>query len=81
MTRARARRATSRSRRSQGTIDGRQGQICLLQRGIAEAGGQELDYRIVPGSGSDGLAGLTGTIELTVDDRGHHVRLRYRVDS
>lgn len=65
----------------EGTIDGRAGTICFLQRGIASGGGQDLDYRVVPGTGTDELEGLTGTVELTIDDTGHHVRLRYQRDA
>jgi hypothetical protein len=40
-------------------------------------GGQELRYDVVPGSGTGDLAGLTGTLALTVDEAGHTYALTY----
>ena len=35
-------------------------------------GEQELRYDVVPGSGTGDLAGLTGSLELTIEDDGTH---------
>ena len=34
--------------------------------------GQELRYDVVPGSGTGDLVGLTGSLELTIEDDGTH---------
>lgn len=62
-----------------GSIDGRQGSVMLQQFGSMTGGGQVLYYEVVPGSGTDELAGVTGIVDLTVDpDGSHHVVLRYQ---
>ncbi|MEV7216985.1 DUF3224 domain-containing protein [Kitasatospora cineracea] len=49
-----------------GSIDGRPGSFVLEQRGtFAEDGTIHCTFTVVPGSGTEGLAGLTGTGEYT----------------
>ncbi|WP_040162839.1 DUF3224 domain-containing protein [Microbacterium gorillae] len=61
-----------------GSIDGRAGTFALSQQGTMTATGQTLAYAVVPGSGTGELTGLTGTVELTVDeDDTHRVVLHY----
>lgn len=55
-----------------GRLDGREGGFALQQFGTMHAGAQELRYEVVPGSGTGGLAGITGTLRLAVDDDGTH---------
>jgi Protein of unknown function (DUF3224) len=44
------------------------------------AGSQTLHYEIVPGSGRNELAGVTGSLHLTVEDDGtHRYDLEYEV--
>lgn len=63
----------------EGSIDGREGTIALQQFGTMTGGNSELRYEVVPGSGTGELAGISGVVELRVDETGqHHVRLRYR---
>ncbi|OYO08180.1 hypothetical protein CGZ98_16655 [Enemella evansiae] len=63
----------------EGSIDGREGSIAFQQFGKMSGGNSELRYEIVPGSGTAELSGITGVVELEVDQQGqHHVRLRYR---
>jgi hypothetical protein len=38
---------------------------------------QELRYDVVPGSGTGELAGIDGTLALTIDGRGHTYELSY----
>ena len=59
-----------------GTLGGRSGGFVLHQAGRMAAGTQELDYRVVPGSGTGELAGIDGTLHLTVTDGVH----RYVLD-
>ena len=60
-----------------GRLDGRQGGFALQQLGLMHAGSQSLHYEVVPGSGSGGLGGISGTLHLTIDPDGTH---RYSLD-
>jgi Protein of unknown function (DUF3224) len=60
-----------------GSVHGRAGSFALQQLGVMHDGDQRLDYLVVPGSGSRELAGITGTLALTIDDRGHSYTLTY----
>jgi hypothetical protein len=62
-----------------GTLHGRSGTLAFQQLGVLHGGAQELRYDVVPGSGTGDLAGITGTLALTVDDAGHHYALTYTV--
>jgi hypothetical protein len=60
-----------------GRLGEREGGFALQQFATMEAGEQNLYYEVVPGSGRDGLAGITGTMHLTVEEDGTH---RYVLD-
>ena len=60
-----------------GQLGDRQGGFALQQLGSMHAGSQELRYQVVPGSGSDELAGITGTLQLDIDEDGTH---RYELE-
>lgn len=61
-----------------GTVDGRPGSFVLQQLGTMCGESRSLHYVVVDGSGTEELAGITGTVSLVVDDEGtHHVELRY----
>lgn len=60
-----------------GQLAGRSGSFALQQLATMHAGTQNLRYQVVPGSGRDGLAGITGTLHLTIDSDGTH---RYELD-
>jgi hypothetical protein len=61
----------------EGTLHGRTGSLAFQQLGVMQSGGQELRYDVVPGSGTGDLAGITGTLALTIDDSGHSYALTY----
>ena len=63
----------------EGAVDGRRGTFQLQQLGVAADGGQRLDYLLVPGSGTGDLAGITGSVELTVEEGRHCVELTYEL--
>ena len=55
----------------EGTVDGRRGTLALQQLGAMDEGEPTLHYVIAPGSGTDELAGLTGSLTVgTVHDDG-----------
>jgi hypothetical protein len=63
-----------------GTLDGRTGGFAFQQYATMHRGEQRLTYEIAPGSGHGELAGISGALELTVDDDGtHHYRLDYEL--
>ena len=63
----------------EGTLRGRSGSLAFQQLGVMAAGTQELRYEVVPGSGTGELSGISGSLALTVDDRGHTYELTYRL--
>jgi hypothetical protein len=63
-----------------GRLGERTGSLALQQFGTMHDGTQTLHYEVVPGSGSGGLAGITGTLSLTIDaDGSHHYVLEYQL--
>ena len=60
-----------------GRLGDRHGSFALQQFGTMRAGSQTLQYEIVPGSGQDGLEGITGSLRLTIEDDGTH---RYELE-
>lgn len=63
-----------------GSISGRAGTLALQQFGRMYQDGTDLRYEIVPGSGTDELSGIAGTLTLTVVDGQHTVELEYSQD-
>lgn len=64
-----------------GTLGGREGTFVLHHWGIAEPGvAPRTAGHVVPGSGTGGLAGLSGTMEIQVDADGRHtMTLEYEI--
>ena len=60
-----------------GTLDGRRGSFALVHRGLMSGGKQELVITIVPDTGSGELAGITGTLAITIVDGKHYYELAY----
>lgn len=61
-----------------GTLHGREGTFLLQQFGQLADGGETLHYEVVRGSGTGGLAGISGVMDLEIDDEGvHHYVLDY----
>jgi len=55
-----------------GTLHGRVGTFAFQQLGVMRGDEQELRYDVVPGSGTGELAGIEGTLSLTIEDDGTH---------
>ena len=65
-----------------GTLDGRKGSFALIHGGTMRRGGEfNLVIRVVPDSGTDELAGLTGTMEIVIKDRDHFYHFDYALPS
>ena len=59
------------------TLAGRQGRFALQHSGTMTDGGQRLNIQIVPGSGSGGLAGISGQMAIRIAGGVHHYTLSY----
>lgn len=55
-----------------GTLDGRKGGFALQHFGTMDAGSFELKVTIVPGSGTEELKGIAGTMTITIAAGGKH---------
>jgi hypothetical protein len=62
-----------------GTLGGRQGSFTLQHSGVMDKGAQSLSVTVVPDSGTEGFAGLTGRMEIVVDAGKHDYRFWYAV--
>ena len=63
----------------EGEIGGKLGTLAFQQFGTMDADGLVLHYEIVPGSGTEQLAGIRGTVDLDVVEGVHKVVLRHNL--
>ena len=59
------------------TLAGRQGGFTLQHNGLMTRGTPQLSVVVVPDSGSEGLLGLSGTLEITISEGRHDYPLVY----
>ena len=62
-----------------GTLAGRKGTFALQQMATMDKSGQKLQVVVVPGSGTDGLKGISGTFAITIADGKHSYDLEYEL--
>lgn len=55
-----------------GTLHGRKGSFILQHGGTLDRGAQHLSITVVPDSGTDQLAGLTGSMNIVIQPDGKH---------
>jgi hypothetical protein len=60
-----------------GTVGGKSGTFALHHTGIMDRGNPSLEIRIVPGSGTGELVGITGTLTIEIRDKQHYYALEY----
>ena len=60
-----------------GTLDGKKGSFALQHFGTMNRGKQHLRIEIVPDSGTDGLAGISGTLDIIIEKGAHFYVLDY----
>ena len=60
-----------------GTLHGRSGSFVVVHRGFMSGGDQQLEIVIVTDSGTDALAGISGTMAIKIDAAGKHT---YEID-
>ena len=63
--------------RVSGAIGGRTGTFALQHSGLMDHGTPSLVVTVIPGSGTDGLAGLAGTFEIEISEGEHRYALHY----
>lgn len=67
--------------RVEGTLAGRMGAFVLQHSGTMDRGAPTLAVSVVPDSATDGLAGLTGTMDIQVSPGRHDYLFRYDLPS
>lgn len=60
-----------------GTLQGRSGSFVFQHSGTMDQGGQRLSITVVPGSGTGGLAGITGSFRIEIADGRHSYEFEY----
>ena len=63
--------------RVSGTLHGRSGAFVLQHSGTMTRGAPELNVTVVPDSGSSQLAGLVGSMAITIVDGAHFYDFEY----
>lgn len=72
-------RAYSALERVEGTLAGRTGTFLLQHGGAGDETGQRAFGHIVPGTGTGGLAGLTGDAVFAHDEQGARITLTFSI--
>jgi len=73
--------AYSAIERVTGTMAGRHGSFVLQHTGIMAKGEQSLVITIVPDSGTEGFAGISGTLAIIIEGKTHSYDLEYSLPS
>lgn len=60
-----------------GTLNGRSGSFVLQHSATMNRGEPSLSVTVVPDSGTDGLAGMTGKMEIIIEGKEHSYRFEY----
>src|SRR5215469_1476263 len=67
--------------RVSGTLQGRKGSFVLQHNGIMNRGTPQLNISVVPDSGTDQLAGLTGMMTIKIEEGKHSYEFDYTFGS
>ena len=65
--------------RVSGTLNGRKGTFVMQHIGTMNRGSMQLSVTVVPDSGTDQLAGLTGTMTIVIADGKHSYEFEYSI--
>jgi hypothetical protein len=60
-----------------GSLNGKSGTFALHHTGIMDQGKPSLEIRVVPGSGTGELAGISGSLKIEINDKVHYYELDY----
>jgi Protein of unknown function (DUF3224)/HI0933-like protein len=61
------------------TLAGRSGTFVLQHSGTMDRGAQSLSITVVPDSGTDGLSGISGRMQIRIEGGVHHYDFTYRL--
>jgi len=64
----------------QGTLSGRKGRFVLQHYGVMNADSHNLTLEVIPGSGTDELASLTGKMGIRIEEGQHFYDFEYQID-
>jgi hypothetical protein len=65
-----------------GTLGGRQGSFSLIHNGTMRNGDDfRIDIKVVPDSGTEQLQGLTGTMQIVIEEGRHSYHFDYSIES
>ena len=62
-----------------GSLEGKQGSFVLQHYGIMELGAEKLTLEVVPDSGVGQLAGLSGQMNIYIEDGNHFYECEYQL--
>ena len=65
--------------RFDGTLDGRKGGFVLQHNGTMAGGVYDLSVSVVPDSGTDELAGISGTLRIVIEGKEHRYEFDYSI--
>ena len=58
--------------RFEGSLEGKRGAFSLMHYGRMDNGEDSLVFEVVPGSGTEGLKDIQGSVSIDIDDSGVH---------
>ena len=64
----------------EGTLDGLSGSFSMIHTGLMQNGENSLEVGIVPDSGQGELEGITGKMDIKIEDGKHSYVLEYQFD-
>ncbi len=64
-----------------GTLGGKKGSFSLQHSGTMQGGKFDLQIKVVPDSGTDDLAGLSGTMKIVIENGKHFYEFSYTLPS
>lgn len=65
--------------RVEGSLDGRRGSFVVMQSATMDKGAPAMRVFVVPGSGTEALAGITGTMTIRIEAGKHFYDLDYEI--
>ncbi|HUB89320.1 MAG TPA: DUF3224 domain-containing protein [Dyella sp.] len=60
-----------------GTLHGKSGSFVLQHRGVMDRGVPELSVTVVPDSGTEALSGLSGSMQIRIEEGKHYYSFDY----
>lgn len=66
--------------RVSGILSGKQGDFVLMHFGVMDRGANRLTLEVVPDSGTEELAGLSGAMQITIENGQHYYEFDYELE-